>query len=1037
MAGDEPLHEGMYDALLTTALQRRLNVSQLEAELIKLSDADLPARLADHVERALIRQLADRRSDDQVSLVNDLLDHLGSKEDAVATEPRLLTALLHTPGPGTPPRYTGQPRTPLSEAALMTNGTGEPSLGAELTSELASADEVLLLSAFIKWSGLRTMRKALADAAGRGIPFRVITTTYMGATERGAIDRLIHDYGAQVKVSYETRRTRLHAKAWLFRRGTEFDTAYVGSSNLSAPALLDGLEWNVRLSSHATPQLLRKFDATFAHYWNDTSFESYDPDRDAEQLDEALAVAGGKRPASGQVVSVSGLQVRPFPYQEEMLEALETEREVHDRHRNLVVAATGTGKTVVAALDYRNLCETLSQGTYRPSLLFVAHRKEILTQSLRTFREVLADGSFGELWVDGQKPREWRYVFASIQSLTATDIDQIESTAFDVVIVDEFHHAKAASYDKLLQRLAPRELIGLTATPERADGRDVRDYFDGHTSVEMRLWEALDAELLSPFHYFAIADNTDLTALSWRRGAYDVGELDRLYTGNEARARLILEQIRDLIDDPLGMRAIGFCVGIGHAAWMAQVFNHAGIPAKAVAGNITSTDRDQALLDLRERRINVLFAVDMFNEGVDLPDIDTILFLRPTESATIFLQQLGRGLRRTKDKAVLTALDFVGHQRKEFRFDQRFRAITGSGKAQLERDIRDGFPYLPAGCQIVLDRTTQDSVLESLRRQIGGRWSEIVVELRRIGDVSLGTFLEQSQIPLAEIIGKQGRSWTRARREAGFPVAPAGPQEKSLLERVSAFVHVDDPNRTDAYRRLLSDDVAPYEELSEADQRWARMLYFTLWPGQNAWPSYDAGLQALAAETTVRADISTIIELGLAHAEHRTRPLDGVLAATGLRSHARYTREELAAALGYATLQRTPNILRQGVFYAPDFTTDGLLVTLQKSAREYSPTTMYRDYAISPELFHWESQAQTRVASPTGQRYINQRTGGNHILLFTRASKSWEYGRGVPYMLLGEVDYVDHRGEQPIAITWHLRHPMPADEFRIAGVAAS
>ncbi|QGF23026.1 DUF3427 domain-containing protein [Raineyella fluvialis] len=1026
----------MYDALLTRALQRRLTTSSLEAELIKLSEADLPTRLADHVGRALSRRLDDEGVEAQVALVNDMLNQLGFDDDGIAPEPQILTALLHTPEPGAPPRYTGRPRTPLSEADLLTNGTGEPSLAAELISELASADEVLLLSAFIKWSGLRTMRKALADAASRAIPLRIITTTYMGATERGALDRLVREFGAEIQVSYETRRTRLHAKAWLFKRLTGFDTAYVGSSNLSAPALLDGLEWNVRLSTRATPQLLRKFEATFAQYWNDSSFEPYDPDRDAERLDEALAVAGGRRAPAGQVISVSGLQVRPFPYQAEMLEALEAEREVHDRHQNLVVAATGTGKTVVAALDYRNLCDTLGTGSSRPTLLFVAHRKEILTQSLRTFREVLKDGSFGELWVDGERPREWRHVFASIQSLHAADIHQMGSNAFDVVIIDEFHHAAAPSYDALLNHLQPRELVGLTATPERADGLDVRAYFGGHISVEMRLWEALDAELLSPFHYFVISDNTDLSQLSWKRGSYDVRELEKLYTGNHARAALILDQVRDLIEDPLRMRAIGFCVGIGHAQWMAEVFTAAGIPSTAVAGTISSEERAQALSDLQERRINAMFAVDMFNEGVDLPDVDTVLFLRPTESATVFLQQLGRGLRRTKDKAVLTALDFVGHQHREFRFDQRFRAITGSSTARLRRDIEEGFPYLPSGCQIVMDRTSQERVLNSLKRQIGGRWNDIVAQLRRIGDVPLETFLEESQIPLAEIVGKAGRSWTGARREAGFTVPAGGPNEEALLRRTRAFVHVDDPQRAAAYLNLLSDATQPYSDLSEADQRWARMLYFSLWPGQNAWPSYDAGLQALAAEPAVRQEISELVRLGVVRAEHRTRRLEGALGATGLQSHARYTREELAAALDYATLTRTPNTLRQGVFYSADFNTDGLLVTLQKSERDYSPTTMYRDYAISPELFHWESQSMTKVDSPTGQRYVQQRENGNHVLLFVRTGKSWEFGKGVPYMLLGEANYVEHRGEQPIAVTWRLRRPMPAEEFRTASVAA-
>ena len=233
----------------------------------------------------------------------------------------------------------------------------------------------------------------------------------MGATERAALDRLVREFGAEVKIQYDAQRTRLHAKAWLFRRNTGFDTAYVGSSNLSRAALLDGVEWNVRLSRVGTPTLLEKFTATFDTYWNDTTFETYDPDRDAIGSTTRCRGVGSDVGTTASTISLSGLEVRPYPYQQEMLEALDAERTVHDRHRNLVVAATGTGKTVIAALDYRSLCDRTTRDDLR--LLFVAHRQEILEQSLRTYREVLGDGDFGELYVGGARPERWRHVFAS------------------------------------------------------------------------------------------------------------------------------------------------------------------------------------------------------------------------------------------------------------------------------------------------------------------------------------------------------------------------------------------------------------------------------------------------------------------------------------------------------------------------------------------------------------------------------------------------------------------------------------------------
>ena len=319
-------------------------------------------------------------------------------------------------------------------------------------------------------------------------------------------------------------------------------------------------------------------------------------------------------------------------------------------------------------------------------------------------------------------------------------------------MIDEFHHAEAATYRRLLDHLTPQELLGLTATPERTDGLDVREFFGGRTAAELRLWDALGADLLCPFHYFAVADNTDLRRIGWARGRYDDAELTGLYTGNRARAAIVLAQLQDKVLNLGGMRALGFCVSVAHAEFMAQTFREAGVPALAISGSTSAAQRAQALQDLRDRRVNALFAADLFNEGLDLPDVDTVLFLRPTESATLFLQQLGRGLRRTRDKAVLTVLDYVGHHRKEFRFDRRLRALTGQTRRGLERDIERGFPFLPSGCQIVMDRQSQQIVLENIRSQVGNRWPQVVAELRSYGDQDLRTFLHESGLELSDVL---------------------------------------------------------------------------------------------------------------------------------------------------------------------------------------------------------------------------------------------------------------------------------------------
>lgn len=1013
------LPEGFYDALVTRALHERLEASGLTPSTAKIDQEELAEVLAQHVRRVTLEALAAQRVDDRVPLADNVISLLGAHGDEVHGEPRRLHSLLHEPGPGRPRRYLNAPETPLSEPSLLTNARGEPSVGTEIASELGSADRVELLCAFIKWYGLRTLEKPLLALKERGVELRVITSTYLGSTEREALDRLVEEFGAKVKVSYETQRTRLHAKAWRFVRNTGFDTAYVGSSNLSSSALLDGVEWNVRLTAGSTPELLRKFAATFDTYWNDPAFETYTP-KDGDRLTAALDEASGRN-RSTEALTISGLEVRPWPHQELILEALDVEREVHGRQRNLVVAATGTGKTVVAALDYARIAAAANR---RPSLLFVAHREEILRQALNTYREVLADGGFGELMVGAYRPQHWRHVFASIQSLNADRLAEFPRDAFEVVVVDEFHHAEAASYRRLLEHVEPKELLGLTATPERADGIDVRDFFDKRAAYELRLWDALDADLLSPFHYFGIADNTDLSTVDFRSGRYDVGQLSGILTGDDARTRLILKELQRKVAAPHSMRALGFCVSVAHAQYMAQKFTEAGLPSRAVHGTTPRDERRQAVRDLTERKVVALFTADLFNEGIDIPAVDTVLFLRPTESSTIFLQQLGRGLRRTADKAVLTVLDFVGHQRQEFNLSQRYRAITGGTRKALEKQVEKGFPYLPAGSQIILDDVTQRQVLEHVRRQLRTTWRLLTQELRSAGDVDLRTYLDQTGIELADVL-KNGRSFTQLRRAAGFDTLEGGPLEADLLKRLKAFAHVDDRDRHAAYATLLADDAPAYSRLDDLGQAWARMLLFSLWPKAEAFSSFDEGLELLRGERSFRAEARAVLDWAIDRAEHVARPLSGPLRRCPLRSHASYTREELYAGIGHATIQRTPGNFREGVLFTEHMGTDSLLITLQKSEDHFSPTTMYRDYAINSTLFHWESQSTTSQASPTGQRYLRQRDQGTDVLLYVRSGKTWEFGGGAPYTLLGQADYVEHRGDKPIAITWQLRRPMP------------
>ncbi|MER7818397.1 DUF3427 domain-containing protein [Streptomyces sp. NPDC096153] len=1034
---------GLYEQLITLRLEHQLKDLStdgrwraVDAFVGPESSARVIARHVAETTRLVLERLP---AADRVHAANHILESISTVEgarewvDLVADGPRQLLAVAEKEAEGV---YAIRPATPLSDTALITNSPEDPSLGFELRAELATADRVDLLCAFVKWHGLRIIEQSLEAAHARGVPIRVITTTYIGATERRALDKLVQRFNAQIKVNYELRSTRLHAKAWLFRRRSGYDTAYVGSSNLSKAALLDGLEWNVRLSSIATPDVLRKFEATFDSYWSDPAFEPYDPDRDARRLDDALLQAGrGTRSTEDRHVTLSGLEVRPYPHQRDMLERLEVERELHGRNRNLLVAATGTGKTVMAALDFKHLREKYGRDI---RLLFVAHRQEILRQSLRTYQDVLVEANFGEELHSSLVPRDWNHVFASVQALRTQPLDRFAPDHFDVIVIDEFHHGVSPTYRRIIDHFTPRDLLGLTATPERMDGRNVQDeFFDGRIAAEMRLWEALENELLSPFHYFGITDNTDMSAVAWKRGSYDASELSSLFTGNDARARLVVRAVMDKVSDPTSMRALGFCVSVSHARFMADFFCRAGLKAVALSGETPRIERKSALDALKSGALHVIFSVDLLNEGLDIPDVDTLLLLRPTSSATVFLQQLGRGLRRTSRKAVLTVLDFIGQHRKEFRFEEQFQALTNLTRNRLLTNIEQDFPLLPSGCQIILEPKAKEMIINNVRSQISVNVTQLAREVGQYAEPRLSAYLKESGRTIKELYRGNGNSWTSLLRRAALLTSPIPEGEGALLKRVSAFLHVDDPQRVSAYMRLLEDGAPSYDELDDLGQAYARMLFFSLWP-LGGFGTYQEAFDSLQPCHGFRSELRQVLAHVLDQAGHVPLPLLGTLSGLPLKVHASYSREEILPALGPSHIGGLmPGHFREGVKWCENTRTDALLITLEKDEKDFSPQTRYRDYALNDSLFHWESQNQTSTTSPTGIRYRTHKALGSHVLLFVRRYKKTDIGGPQPWMLLGPADYVDHKGSKPMGITWRLRHRMPADVWTYSAIAAN
>ena len=917
-----------------------------------------------------------------------------------------------------------RPETSLVENTLFTGSRNEPSMLSELKREIATADSIDFLVSFIKWSAIRPLLRDIQEFTKRdGVRLRVIATTYTQATDYKAIEVLSKLPNTEVKINYETNHARMHAKSYLFKRDTGFSTAYIGSSNLSNPALAGGLEWNVKVTEKESFDIVKKFAVSFESYWNDASFETFDPENPecCKKLQEELS-----RPLYEKNNHFHlSMELRPYAYQQEILDHLMAEREVYGHYHNLVVAATGVGKTVIAAFDYKRFCETHK----RARLLFVAHRKEILEQSIQKFQEVLNDFNFGELYVDGRKPTDIEHLFISIQSLNSSHLTEWTSPDYyDYVIVDEFHHAAANSYQDLLNYYQPKILLGLTATPNRMDGKDVLKYFDGRIASKMLLGEAIDRNLLSTFQYFGITDEVDYRKFKWTRGRYDVSELEKIYTGDTKRCSLVLNSVKRYVADLEDVKGLGFCVSVAHADYMAAYFNRHGVASISLSAKSMDDIRDDAKQALISGKIKFIFVVDLYNEGVDIPQVNTILFLRPTESATVFLQQLGRGLRLCKGKDCLTVLDFIGQANKKYNFAMKFEAIAGKGRKSLRKQVEEGFSNLPRGCYIELEKYAKEYILENLKQSDNNK-KTLIEQVRTFEadtelELNLENFLTEYNLSLYDFYQNNGsRSLYRLKKWAELIHDPRDVDD-NVYNVLTGLFHVNSAVLLDYWIRYMEGDHTPK---SEKEVLMRNMLYYTFYkkmPSKMGFRDIDAGIDAVLHEDFVREEVLEILRYNRKHLAFVSKPNEYEFTCP-LDLHCQYNTNQIMAAFGLFTETESPEF-REGVKYFADKKTDIFLINLNKSEKDFSPSTMYEDYAINANLFHWQSQSQDKQSSSKIQRYIHHKDTGNTISLFVREyKKNGNYTAS--YTFLGNVDYVSHEGERPVSFVWRLHTPMPSE----------
>lgn len=1020
------LIEGTYENLITDGLKREMLTSSEKGLICKQEDidgAESPNMLTEHLSRIIRNRLSDENltTEERAAFANRLIDFLGEeKEEKVVDDKQMLAAVVSRQEEARLKATNStlvRPLTGFRVSNLFTGGQSYVSLSSEIERDIESADSICMIVSFLKLSGVNLiydhLKRFCSNPQHR---LRIITTTYCGVTDAKAVERLASLPNTEIRISYNTQIERLHAKSYIFERNSGFSTAYIGSSNLSKSAQTDGLEWNIRVTNVENPHIINAALATFDIYWNSHNFEDF-REGGIEKLYKELQKVREPKLATDVLAKYTIL-----PHQKQILDKLAVIREGGVR-RNLIVAATGTGKTVISAFDYKVFTEQ-TEGTHR--LLFVAHREEILKQSRRTYRSVLQDANFGDIWVGDSRPQNGiDHLFISVQTFNSKYeriFSGLPADYYDYIVIDEAHHLVADSYRKIISKFTPKLLVGLTATPERMDGVSLLPDFDNQISAEIRLPKALDEGLLTPFQYLCISDETDLTDEELMQGdRYVATKLtDKLC--NLQRVGLIVNRLQYYLADEHKCRALGFCATKKHAQFMAEEFRRVGLKAAYL-----TSDNDAERLSLNKQlakgEINYLFVVDIFNEGVDIPAVDTVLFLRPTESLTIFLQQLGRGLRLYPGKQQLTVFDFVAQLNQKYDFASRFRSLLTRTDKSVVDQVKNGFTLLPHGCAIHMEEKAQEYVLQNIKAAIYNK-ARLVKELRTYTHTpTLAEFIENNGQDV-RLIYKGGYCWSSLKREAGMCDYPEDDNTKLFVKGIGNLVHVNTVSYLNFIRKVMlaKGNVKCNDEREET---FAVMLYYTLFIDKISKVGVKSISEALRRLADYPMFISEILELTdylLAHLETKTFSV-GEGMPMGLEQYGCYTREEVFAIFKRQTANKKMQGSVAGVFNIEELNTELFFVTLNKSDKDFSAETMYNDYVVSENEFRWESQ-NTDSHQGKGKRFVEQKKNGKKFLLFVRENKKDGYGNTCPFICFGLVDYIRSKDDKPMKINWQTHHPI-------------
>ena len=943
----------------------------------------------------------------------------------------------------------------------LVNNTSQKNLLDELTQSLRDCRRFYFNVAFVSYSGVQLLLDSFKLAESKGISGKLITGTYLNFTDPKAIRKLKSFNGFDVRVFLATETQGFHPKAYIF----EYDDYYkviVGSSNLTNYALKSNIEWNL--------QVIAKTDESNKEFLNYLK-ESFDQiwDRSLETTEDFLlqyekhyrGVRYQDRINSPEIDSRKvftyplGPRLTPNSMQKSAMEELALLRETGSQ-RALAVAATGTGKTFMAAFDVQQV---------KPKkMLFLVHREMILEKAMESFAKVVnvPKNKMGIL-SGNQKSYDADYLFATIQTMNR-EFYSYQPDEFDYIVVDEAHHATSPSYKKVLDHFKPKFLLGMTATPERSDDGNVFDLFDNNLAIDIRLRQALEENLLVPFHYYGITDETGVDLSEDKLTPDQIAEKLNV----SSRVDFIIDKMNFYGHDGPKRKALGFCITKKHAEFMAAEFNRRGIPSTFLTGDHSEAERQRQikLLESETDALNVIFTVDIFNEGVDIPSVNTVLMLRPTESAIVFTQQLGRGLRKAEQKEFLTVLDFIGNYSKSFLIAIALYGSRSVTKKEITHAVRKGFRNIPGPTNIRMDEIAKEQILEQLEREnfyalkyliedyqafksaLAGKipyrlqdyltlegapdpvlfFSKSVSSNRSDNYVAFLQKVEKTNPLIQKLVTNQSfmtvytklLSYLPLKRPHELAILELGFSQKTFtLEEAVEQVnrHVDGDQKDTTLHALETFN------LNYADKKEILGIKILEEIADNLYAFNEEFMQSLVDEET-GPFISDAIHYGLMRYKNEFGHRD--LGYPFLDLYSEYSQREVGMMANYRNTHSSfrGSTLQNELGGAHYF----LFIDLHKD-EDIEESINYKDKFVNQKQFQWESPNSTKVDSDRGRDLAQNKVNGKTIHLFVRKYKTVN-NVTQRYTYIGRADAISYRNEKPIEIQYQLENKMPIDLYQ-------